>query len=89
VESDIDFKNKMVVTLLDYGWSKLTGEYFSFLLQLRYYGSTIPCIRPSRGMAGRLRLKLICASNCFEECSMEKSVEVWGSGNKVEIFVPY
>jgi UDP-glucose 4-epimerase len=86
-EDMIDFgSGKLGQPDMTYGWSKLTGEYLSYLAASRY-GISIACVRPFSGYGEDQDLSYPVPAIAFRVARGDDPVTVWGTGEQGRDFV--
>jgi UDP-glucose 4-epimerase len=87
VESMIDFSTgNLGQPDMTYGWSKLTGEYLSYLAATRY-GIRIACIRPFSGYGEDQDLSYPVPAIAYRVARGDNPIAVWGTGEQGRDFV--
>jgi nucleoside-diphosphate-sugar epimerase len=71
---------------MTYGWSKLTGEYLSFLAA-RQYGIKIACVRPFSGYGEDQDLSYPVPAIAYRVARGDNPITVWGTGEQGRDFV--
>lgn len=71
---------------MTYGWSKLTGEYLSFIAH-RHYGLKIACVRPFSGYGEDQDLTYPVPAIALRAARRENPLIVWGTGEQGRDFV--
>jgi UDP-glucose 4-epimerase len=86
-ESYIDFPNaKIGMPDLTYGWSKLTGEFLTYLLA-RGEGVPACCVRPFSGYGEEQDTTYPVPAIAARAAAREDPLVVWGSGRQSRDFV--
>jgi UDP-glucose 4-epimerase len=71
---------------MTYGWSKLTGEYLSYLAASRY-GIPVACVRPFSGYGEDQDLTYPVPAIAYRVARGDDPVTVWGTGEQGRDFV--
>jgi UDP-glucose 4-epimerase len=71
---------------MTYGWSKLTGEYLSYLAA-KQYGIHIACVRPFSGYGEDQDLTYPVPAIAFRVARGDDPITVWGTGEQGRDFV--
>ncbi len=71
---------------MTYGWSKLTGEYLSYLAAT-HYGISMACVRPFSGYGEDQDLTYPVPAIAFRVARGDDPVTVWGTGEQGRDFV--
>jgi nucleoside-diphosphate-sugar epimerase len=71
---------------MTYGWSKMTGEYLSFLAHQRY-GLHIACVRPFSGYGEDQDISYPVPAIARRIAMRKNPIEVWGSGRQGRDFI--
>jgi nucleoside-diphosphate-sugar epimerase len=86
-ESMIDFTTGDVGQPdMTYGWSKLTGEYLSYLAA-KQYGIKISCVRPFSGYGEDQDLTYPVPAIAYRVARGDSPITVWGTGEQGRDFV--
>lgn len=86
-EEMIDFRSsRLGQPDMTYGWSKLTGEYLSYLAAERY-GMSVACVRPFSGYGEDQDLTYPVPAIAFRVARGDDPVTVWGTGEQGRDFV--
>lgn len=86
-EGAIDFPNARIsMPDLTYGWSKLTGEYLTYLLA-SVHGIPCCCVRPFSGYGEDQDLDYPVPAIARRAARREDPLVVWGSGRQARDFV--
>lgn len=87
-EEMIDFKSRIGVPDLSYGWSKLTGEFLGHLAEERY-AMSVPVYRPFSGYGEDqdLSYPFPALIKRMMETPEGSDFVVWGSGNQARDFI--
>lgn len=87
-ENMVDFKNKIGVPDLTYGWAKLTSEYLGKIAYQKY-GLKSVCYRPFSGYGEDQDINYPFPSICKRVLKNinAKQINVWGSGNQMRDFI--
>ncbi|WP_031500552.1 NAD-dependent epimerase/dehydratase family protein [Bryobacter aggregatus] len=86
-ENAIDFPNgKIGMPDMTYGWSKLTGEYLSYVAA-KYYGLSVACVRPFSGYGEDQDLTYPVPAIAFRAARGDSPIAVWGTGEQGRDFV--
>lgn len=86
-EEMIDFRSSNLGQPdMTYGWSKLTGEYLSFLAAERY-GISVACVRPFSGYGEDQDLSYPVPAIAYRVARGDDPVTVWGTGEQGRDFV--
>ncbi len=71
---------------MTYGWSKLTGEYLSYLAA-KHYGVSIACVRPFSGYGEDQDLTYPVPAIAYRVARGDNPITVWGTGEQGRDFV--
>ena len=71
---------------MTYGWSKLTGEYLSYLAA-KQYGIQIACVRPFSGYGEDQDLTYPVPAIAYRVARGDRPIRVWGTGEQGRDFV--
>jgi UDP-glucose 4-epimerase len=86
-EEMIDFRSsRLGQPDMTYGWSKLTGEYLSYLAAERY-GISVACVRPFSGYGEDQDLTYPVPAIAYRVARGDDPVTVWGTGEQGRDFV--
>jgi nucleoside-diphosphate-sugar epimerase len=86
-ENVIDFCNGRIgMPDITYGWSKLTGEYLSYVAA-KHYGLSIACVRPFSGYGEDQDLSYPVPAIAYRAARRDKPIRVWGTGDQGRDFV--
>jgi nucleoside-diphosphate-sugar epimerase len=86
-ENVIDFPHgKIGMPDMTYGWSKLTGEYLSYVAS-KYYGLSVACVRPFSGYGEDQDLSYPVPAIAYRAARRDKPITVWGTGEQGRDFV--
>jgi UDP-glucose 4-epimerase len=86
-EDVIDFPNgKIGMPDMTYGWSKLTGEYLSYVAA-KHYGLSVACVRPFSGYGEDQDLTYPVPAIAFRAARRDEPIRVWGTGEQGRDFV--
>jgi UDP-glucose 4-epimerase len=85
-EPDIRFGERIGLPDMTYGWSKLTGEYLSFVAA-NFYGLHVACVRPFSGYGEDQETVYPVPAIAERAARNEDPLVVWGSGEQARDFV--
>ncbi len=86
-ENAIDFPNgKIGMPDMTYGWSKLTGEYLSYVAA-KHYGMSVACVRPFSGYGEDQDLTYPVPAIAYRAARGDSPIAVWGTGEQGRDFV--
>lgn len=86
-EQEIDFASGRIgMPDMTYGWSKLTGEYLTWLLA-NHHGVPACCVRPFSGYGADQELSYPVPAIAARAAAMEDPLVVWGTGLQGRDFV--
>jgi len=85
-ESYVQFGDRIGLPDMTYGWSKLTGEYLSFIAASRY-GLHVSCVRPFSGYGEDQETVYPVPAIAERAARKENPLVVWGTGEQARDFV--